>query len=155
MEYSRLEEELWRLSLSLPGPEREEEKPLGLNLFWKEEALVMPPELPPLLLMVGLFMALLKERLETMRDLNTGLWAGLGLVPRLIRERKAGEPWLEVGNPRPSLVLLRREVEERGEGTVEEGEKGGCSSTSSTSKDLFKAVEEREGDMGRGEGEGG
>lgn len=66
--HSRLEEELCRLSLSLPGP-KEEDNPLGLSRVWNEETLV---RLEPLGWGRGA-VPRLKERLLPMRARRTGL----------------------------------------------------------------------------------
>lgn len=66
--HSKLEEELWRLSLSLPGP-IDEENPLGFSRVWNDETLV---RLVPLAR--GRWMVpRLKERLLLIRVLRTGL----------------------------------------------------------------------------------
>lgn len=82
--HSKLEEELWRLSLSLPGP-KEEENPLGLSRVWKEETRVRPDPAVPLALAIWM-VPLLKERLLLILVFKTGLWAGLGLELMLMRD---------------------------------------------------------------------
>lgn len=80
--HSKLEEELWRLSL--PGP-KEEEKPLGSSLAWKEATRVRLELTAPLAL-ARWMVPLLKEKLVLILVFSTGLWAGLGLELRLMRD---------------------------------------------------------------------